>query len=36
MNPIKMVGQITREVLKRGMEGLSKGTELEVLKLKVA
>ena len=26
----------TREVLKRGKEGHSKGTELEVLKLKVA
>jgi YgiT-type zinc finger domain-containing protein len=27
---------ITREVLKRGKEGLLKGAELEVLKLKVA
>ena len=27
---------ISREVLKRGNEALSKGTELEVLKLKVA
>ena len=27
---------VTEEVLKRGKEGLSKGAELEVLKLKVA